>query len=209
MRIGLFTDTYRPSINGIVFVVESLKKHLEDMGHEVYVFCPAKTMRPSRNAELVEEDDHIIRFPSIKGAFFDDYDTSIFFPPRVLSQIKELELDVVHIFTPSQVGLVGIRYAYKNEKPFIIQHSTDLYEFSEHYPQVLPGVLALIGIVVPFAVKLGGKDIREIIKLYRPRLGAAKWNKDIIEKAITILYSKADAVITLSRKSTEQLDGKV
>lgn len=205
MRIGLFTDTYRPSINGIVFVVESLKTHLEEMGHEVYVFCPAKSIRPSRSVEFDEEDDHIIRFPSIKGVFFDDYDTSVFFAPRVVQQIRDLDLDIVHVFTPSQVGLVGIQAAHKSDTPFIIQHSTDLYEFSEHYPQVLPGTLALISIVMPFTVKLGGKDVREIIKLYRPRRGAVKWNKDIIEKAITILYSKADAIITLSRKSTEQL----
>jgi 1,2-diacylglycerol 3-alpha-glucosyltransferase len=205
MRIGLFTDTYRPSINGIVYVVETLKKHLEDNGHEVFIFCPAKTMRPSRDLEFPEDEDHIVRFPSIKGAFFDDYDTSIFFPPRVVQQIKELELDVIHIFTPSQVGLVGIQAAWKHDTPFIMQHSTDLYEFVEHYPVVLPGVLALIGIVLPFTVRLAGQDVREILKLYRPRRGVTKWNQDIIERAITIMYSKADAVIALSRKSEEQL----
>ncbi len=204
MRIGLFTDTYRPSINGIVFVVETLKKHLEEQGHEVYIFCPAKTIRPSHDLEFA--DDNIVRFPSIKGAFFDDYDTSIFFAPRVVQQIRELKLDVVHVFTPSQVGLVGVQAAVKNDTPFIMQHSTDLYEFVEHYPVVLPGVLALIGIVFPFTVKLQGKDVREILKLYRPRRGVTQWNKDIIEKAITILYSKADAVIGLSRKSVEQLE---
>ena len=52
MRIGLFTDTYRPSINGIVFVVESLKKHLEAQGHEVYIFCPGSSIRPGRHADL-------------------------------------------------------------------------------------------------------------------------------------------------------------
>jgi len=205
MRIGLFTDTYRPSINGIVFVVETLKKHLEEQGHEVFIFCPAKTVRPSKYLELVAEDDHIIRFPSIKGAFFDDYDTTIFFPPRVVQQIKELNLDVIHVFTPSQVGLVGIQAAWKHDTPFIMQHSTDLYEFVEHYPVVLPGVLALIGIVLPFTLRLAGRDMREILMLYRPRRGVTKWNQDIIERAITIMYSKADAVIALSRKSVEQL----
>ena len=43
MRIGLFTDSYRPSISGIVYVVESLKCELEALGHEVYVFYPAKS----------------------------------------------------------------------------------------------------------------------------------------------------------------------
>lgn len=205
MRIGLFTDTYRPSINGIVYVVDSLKRELEALGHEVYVFCPAKSIRPSKTADLLEEDDHIVRFPSIKGAFFDDYDMSLFFPPRVVQQIRDLELDIVHVFTPSQVGLVGVSAAVKGDVPFIMQHSTDLYEFSADYPMVLPGVLALLGIVIPSTVKLRGKDVLEILKLYRPRAGATEWNKDIIKGAITILYSKADAVIALSDKSAEQL----
>ena len=205
MRIGLFTDTYRPSINGIVFVVESLKRELEALGHEVYVFCPGKNIRPGKAAELHEEDDRIVRFPSVKGAFFDDYDTSIFFPPRVIRQIHELELDVAHILTPGQIGLVGIQAAVKGDVPFIMQHSTDVYEFSEDYPAVLPGALILIGVLLPQTVKLGRKDIYEVIKLYRPRTGVTKWNKEIIKKAVTILYSKANAVIALSEKSAEQL----
>ena len=109
MRIGLFTDSYRPSINGIVYVVESLKRELEALGHEVYVFCPAKSISPSKQAELLHEDENsrIIRFRSITGAFFDDYDTSVFFPPVVQRQIANMNLDVVHIFTPSQIGLLG------------------------------------------------------------------------------------------------------
>ncbi len=205
MRIGLFTDTYRPSINGIVYVIDSLKRELEALGHEVYVFCPAKGIRPSKAAELYEEDDHVVRFPSIKGAFFDDYDMSIFFPPRVVQQIRDMKLDIIHVFTPSQVGLLGVSAAVKGNIPFIMQHSTDLYEFSADYPMVLPGVLVLLGIVIPNTVKLRGKDVLEILKLYRPRAGAVEWNRDIIKGAITILYNKADAVIALSDKSAEQL----
>ena len=207
MRIGLFTDTYRPSINGIVYVVESLKRELEALGHEVYVFCPAKSISPAKQAELLHEDDNsrIIRFRSIKGAFFDDYDTSVFFPPVVQRQIANMNLDVVHIFTPSQIGLLGVKAANKNNIPLVVQHCTDLYEFVDHYPAVLPGVLALAGIVFPLSVKLNGQDLLEVAKLYRPRNGVTKWNKDIIERVITILYSKADAVIALSRKSRDQL----
>lgn len=207
MRVGLFTDTYRPSINGIVFVVESLKRELEALGHEVYVFCPAKSMRLSKQAELLHEDEdaHIVRFPSIKGAFFDDYDTSVFFPPIVQRQIGELNLDIVHIFTPSQIGLLGVKVANKYDIPLVIQHCTDIYEFVDHYPAVLPGALALAGIVFPMSVRLKGRDLLEIVKLYRPRGGVTKWNKDIIESVVTILYSKADAVIALCRKSQKQL----
>lgn len=205
MRIGLFTDTYRPTINGITYVVETLKHQLETLGHEVYVFCPARTITPSRKCPENLDDDTIIRIPSIKSGFFDDFDFTLFFPPMMLRRIRDLELDVVHIFTPSQVGLLGINAAVKHDTPLVVQHCTDLYEFVEHYPNVLPGSLALVGVVFPMSVKLEGKDIKEIVKLYRPRAGRTKWNRAIISKAMTMLYSKADAAIALSRKSFKQL----
>ena len=207
MRIGLFTDTYRPSINGIVFVVESLKRELEAQGHVVYVFCPARSIRPSKHAELLDEDEHIIRFPSIKGAFYDDYDTTIFFPPRVLNQIRELDLDIIHFFTPGQVGLMAVNAGIRSNVPIVAQHCTDLREYVEHYRDglLLPGVLALVSLL-PLAVKVNGKDIREIMKVYRPRRGRVQWNIDIVESMVTLIYSKCDAVIALSRKSKYQLE---
>lgn len=207
MKIGLFTDTYRPSINGIVFVVESTKKHLEELGHEVYIFCPARSIRPSKTALEFEEDEHIIRFPSIKGAFYDDYDTSLFFPPRVLKRVRELDLDVIHFFTPGQVGLMGVYAAFKTDTPLVAQHCTDLREYVEHYRDglLLPGLLALIALL-PFTVKVDGKDLREIMKLYRPRRGRVEWNIDIVERMVTLVYSKCDAVVALSRKSKAQLE---
>src|SRR5664279_878956 len=161
MRIGLFTDTYRPSINGIVFVIESLKKNLEEQGHEVFIFCPGRSIRPSHNSLFFEEDEHVVRFPSIKGAFYDDYDTSLFFPPRVLSQVKALNLDVIHFFTPGQVGLMGAHIAFRADIPLVAQHCTDLREYVEHYRNgsLLPGLLALVA-MLPFTVKVDGKDIR-------------------------------------------------
>lgn len=207
MRIGLFADTYRPSINGIVFVVESTKKHLEELGHEVFVFCPARSIRPSKHAAEFDEDEHVVRFPSIKGAFYDDYDTSLFFPPKVLRQVRDLELDVIHIFTPGQVGMMGIFAAMKTDTPLVAQHSTDLREYVEHYKDgtLLPGLLALVALM-PFTVKVNGKDMREIMKIYRPRRGRVEWNIDIVERMVTLVYSKCDAVIGLSRKSKQQLE---
>jgi glycosyltransferase involved in cell wall biosynthesis len=207
MRIGLFTDTYRPSINGIVFVVESLKKHLEAEGHEVYIFCPARSIRPNQQTILHDEDEYTIRFPSIKGAFYDNYDTSFFFPPYVLSKIKDLDLDVIHFFTPGQVGMMGVYASFKTHTPLVAQHCTDLRQYAEHYHDalLLPGLLALISLL-PFVVKMDGKDIRELVKMYRPRRDSVNWNVQIVEHAVTLVYSKCDAVIALSNKSKAQLE---
>ena len=37
MRIGIFTDTYTPYINGVTTSVLMLKKSLEKKGHVVYI----------------------------------------------------------------------------------------------------------------------------------------------------------------------------
>lgn len=203
MRIGLFTDTYRPSINGIVYVIDITKKHLEDLGHEVIVFCPADGVSPAKVSE--DEEHGILRFPSVKGAFYDDYNFSFFFPPWTLRKIRELDLDIVHIFTPGQIGILGINAAYKTGATLISQHSTDVYEYVKHYPAVLPGLLMLIPLA-PFATKFHGRDLGELIKLYIPRRGVTQWNQDIVEAMITIMYSRCDVVIALSRKSKQQLE---
>jgi len=40
MKIGIFTECYEPVINGVVHSIDSTKKGLEDLGHEVFVFTP-------------------------------------------------------------------------------------------------------------------------------------------------------------------------
>jgi glycosyltransferase involved in cell wall biosynthesis len=202
MRIGLFTDTYRPSINGIVYVVDITRKHLESMGHEVFIFCPAEGVRLDRDES---DDDHIIRFRSMKGVFFDDYNLSLFFPAVELRRIKELELDVIQFFTPSQVGLMGVYAAQKTGAVLVAQHSTDLSQYIKHYPAVVPGLL-MLAMMLPMTFRFHGQDVRELMRLYKPRRVVADWGQDIVESLIAMIYSRCDAVIALSQKSQKQLD---
>lgn len=199
MRIGLFTDMYLPSINGITYVVDITRHQLEALGHEVFIFCPADSVRKYK-----DEDDHIIRFMGLKGAFFDDYKLSIFFPPRQLRKIREMELDVIQFFTPGQVGLMGVYAAEKTGAVLISQHSTDLAQYIRLYPAVVPGLL-MLAMTLPMTFKFQGKDVRELMKIYRPRR-VADWGQDIVEKLMAMVYSRCDAVIALSAKSKKQLD---
>ena len=199
MRVGLFTDTYHPATNGIVAVVDITRRQLEAAGHEVYVFCPKV-----RSDETLL-DNHVIRFPSLPSGLFDDNRISMFFPPRVMRRIRKLELDVIHFFTPMQVGLMGVYAAQRTDAVLVGQHCTDFYEYAEHYPHVLPGVLAL-ATTLPFTFKFDGVDARTMLSMYRPQFGIVKWNREVVESAIAMFYSRCDAVIALSRKSKRQLE---
>lgn len=207
MKIGIFTDTYHPSINGIVYVVDSTKRYLEARGHEVYIFCPARSMRPHAQSKKYHEDEHVIRFPSIKGVLYDENDLSFFFPPAVLRRIKELELDVIHFVTTGQVGILGVFAASNYGVPLVAQHCTDIYEYIEHYSnkRILFMLLASVA-TVPFSMRLSSKELKEIISSYRPRRSTLQWNSELIERLTTFVYARCDVVIALSRKSKEQLE---
>lgn len=199
MRIGLFTDTYHPAINGIVNVVDITREQLEALGHEVYIFCPKV------NGDDREYDDHVIRFPSIPSGLFDDNRLTVFVPPIAMRTIKKLELDVIHFFTPLQIGMMGVYAAQRTDAILVGHHCTDFYQYVEHYPQVLPGVLALT-LTLPFTVKFDGVDTRTLLRSYRPQLGVTQWNRDVVENLMALVYSRCDAVIAVSRKSKTQLE---
>ena len=56
MRIGIFIDDYLPSVHGVATSTTSLKKALEDLGHEVYIIAP-------KCKGYDDDDDHVIRVP--------------------------------------------------------------------------------------------------------------------------------------------------
>lgn len=200
MRIGLFTDSYRPSTNGIVTVIDITRKHLEGLGHEVFIFAPAGAIRKD-----YVEDANVVRFPAVKGAFFDDYRTSIFFPPQMLRKIKKLDLDVIHFFTPGQVGLMAVYAGRKLDIVTVAQHSTDVYEYIDHYPMAVPGVF-LLSSLIPLTVKLDGEQKKQLAKLFMPSSSSRKWGRRMIEGAITMIYGACDATIVLSPKSRNQIE---
>ncbi|MGB3414708.1 MAG: glycosyltransferase [Microbacteriaceae bacterium] len=181
-------------------VIDITRKHLEELGHDVYIFAPAGAIRKD-----YAEDPHVVRFPAVKGAFFDDYRTSIFFPPRMLKKIKELKLDVIQFFTPGQVGLMAVYAGRKLNIITIAQHSTDVYEYIDHYPMAIPGVF-LLSSIIPFTVKLDTEQKKQLAKLFMPAKNRRKWGRRMIEGACTMLYGACDATIALSPKSRNQIE---
>lgn len=198
MRIGIFSDYYKPQVNGVVAVIDILENNFKKLGHEVVIFAP----KPFRYKEI---KPNVIRFPAIQGLFYDDYLTSIFFPAVELRKIKRKKLDIVLVLTPSQVGLLGIAAAKKFNLPLITQYSTDVYEYVRLYPEAMPGVLALTGIA-SVSLKGGGKALANIANDLRHRRKTnIKFSQSLVKNCVTMLHNNCDAVIALSRKKQKQL----
>lgn len=201
MRIGLFSDTYLPTTNGISYVLQIMQSNLEELGHEVYIFAPATNLR----ADEPNDNDHIFRFPAIEGILFDEQLTSVFFPSRVLKKIKKLDLDVIHFFTPGQIGLLGAAASIRLDIPLVSQYSTDVYNYVEKYPNVLPGTIAL-SLISPFVFKMTPRETIKMMGVFKPEKTITQWHKSMVARLHVMLHDNCDAVIALSRKMQHQLD---
>ena len=119
MRIGLFTDTYPPYINGVSTSVYMLKKALEKKGHEVYVVTVNNT-----NAKYKMEDNNtIIRVPGIPIGIYDYRITGIY-PIKAMNQVKKWKLDVIHSHTEFGIGTFARLMAKQLHIPLIHTYHT-------------------------------------------------------------------------------------
>lgn len=127
MRIGLFTDSYPPFINGVSTSVAMLKAALEKKGHIVYI------VTVSNNALKFEKDEenHILRIPGIPIGIY-DYRLSRIYPLSMINTMKNWHLDVIHSHTEFGIGILARIFAKQFNIPLVHTYHT-LYEDYTHY----------------------------------------------------------------------------
>jgi 1,2-diacylglycerol 3-alpha-glucosyltransferase len=125
MKIGLFTDTYAPQVNGVATSVGTLKEQLEVLGHDVYVFTTSDPM-------VASKEDRIKRIPSVPVVAGRRLAFAAFGATGI---IRELHFDLIHTHTEFTMGHFGRRLARKSGIPFIHTMHT-VYENYTHY---IPG----------------------------------------------------------------------
>ncbi len=127
MRIGIFTDTYPPYINGVSTSIVMLKGALEKLGHEVFIV----TVNNENMSYKYEDDDKIIRLPGIPIGIY-DYRLTGIYPIRVINKIKNWKLDVIHSQTEFGVGTFARLIAKQMHIPIVHTYHT-MYEDYVHY----------------------------------------------------------------------------
>jgi len=118
MRIGFFSDSYFPEIDGVTYTLKSWKERLEDRGHDVYIIYP--------DSEDYEPGENEIPVRSLPNPFYSGYNI-----PFPVFREKYPELDVVHCHSPATLGISGLRFARKNDLPAVYTHHTPIEEYFE------------------------------------------------------------------------------
>lgn len=127
MRIGIFTDTYPPYINGVSTSVSMLETALKKLGHQVYIV----TVNNENMKYKYENEDHIIRIPGVPIGIY-DYRLTGAYPLKAAIKIKKWNLDVIHSQTEFGVGSFARIIAKQYNIPLVHTYHT-MYEDYVHY----------------------------------------------------------------------------
>ncbi len=122
MKIGIFTDTYFPQVNGVTFTISLWKQKLEEKGHEVYVYYPSGKYKPGLNEHS---------FKSFEFKFYKDF--RVAFPLGMVKEAKSL--DVVHIHGLFSMAIAGLRVSQKYDLPRLLTYHTPADEYINYITQ--------------------------------------------------------------------------
>lgn len=113
MRVALFTETYLPTINGVVTHVKTLKDGLEALGHTVMVVTADSRV----NNHVIA--DEVMYCPAVKMKKIYNYDIAPPISMERLDKIKSFDPDIIHIHNEFGIGISGILIARNLNKPLV------------------------------------------------------------------------------------------
>jgi 1,2-diacylglycerol 3-alpha-glucosyltransferase len=127
LRIGLFTECYRPIQNGIVASIDALALELRSLGHDI--ICVTPSMPGYREAQ-----EGVVRIPSLPLPTRTAYRLTI---PMLASErvTRALQhLSIVHTHSAFVTGWMGARIARRFHVPHVFTYHTQLEEYAHYFP---------------------------------------------------------------------------
>ncbi|WP_379133377.1 glycosyltransferase family 4 protein [Paenibacillus sp. sgz500958] len=126
MRLALFTDTYLPQTNGVARTLNRLTGHLHRRGIEHLLFTP----KPAPEKDTAEPVRSITSIP-----FFLYPECRLALPSMssIQNELKSFLPDILHMATPFNLGITGLRYAQKQNLPHVVSYHTHFDRYLEYY----------------------------------------------------------------------------
>jgi glycosyltransferase involved in cell wall biosynthesis len=125
MRVAIFTDTYRPQINGVTNTIDQMTAQFDRLGIEYRIFAP---LYESESDEAAVE-----RFYSLKFFLYPECRVALPNVFRIHTSLNEFKPDIIHLMTEFNMGLAGLKYAIRYKIPVISNYSTNFSQYTSYY----------------------------------------------------------------------------
>lgn len=124
-KVAILTEAFLPKIDGVSRTALLTIKYLESTGREVIVFAPSPA--PARISRTP-----IYAIPSLWLPFYTE--TRVAPPwPFMLRRLRDFNPDIIHLFSPFSLGVMGMVAADILRKPVIANYQTDLPAYVQTY----------------------------------------------------------------------------
>ncbi len=127
MNVGIFTNTYKPIINGVVNCIALIRNELTRKGHRVSIFAP-------HVPGYSDEEEGVYRYPSLSLTKKVKYPLAIPFSPSISKIIPSLKLDIIHSQHPFLLGVTGAGWARRLGIPLVFTFHTQYEQYSHYIP---------------------------------------------------------------------------
>ncbi len=131
LRIGLFTDTYAPQVNGVSISLQLISEGLKNRGHQVTIFAP-------RFPGYKDDQPNVMRLPSLKYLNNPPIYVAVLGTPRSTWSLTRRHFDVLHAHSPASVGLLAYLTASTKRLPLIYTYHTSITDYT-HYIKFIGG----------------------------------------------------------------------
>ncbi|MCQ3935893.1 MAG: hypothetical protein DPW18_02480 [Chloroflexi bacterium] len=131
LRIGLFTDTYAPQVNGVSISLQLISEGLKKRGHQVTIFAP-------RFPGYKDNETNVMRLPSLKYLNNPPIYVAVLGTPRSTWSLTRKHFDVLHAHSPLSVGLLAYLTASTKRLPLIYTYHTSITDYT-HYVKFIGG----------------------------------------------------------------------
>ena len=132
MKILMLTDVYFPRVNGVSTSIQTFRRELRELGHEIWVVAPEYGQPTADERDI----DRIIS----RQVLFDPEDRMM--RPRLLARrlesFQRSNFDLVHVQTPFVAHYAGLRLARRLGIPCVETYHTFFEEYLFHYLPILP-----------------------------------------------------------------------
>ena len=133
MRIGLFTNNYRPLVNGLATSVATFAQAFRAAGHRTSIVAP-------RYPGGSSPEPDVIRVPGLRAPTHHAYVLPLPWGRGLTRTIRALDLDVFHAQHPLLLGGTALRAARRARRPLVFTYHTHY----EHYAHYVPGPVRLV-----------------------------------------------------------------
>ena len=146
MRVGMFSNSYKPVISGVVRSIDLYRQGLSDAGNFVALFT-------SDAKEYEDTEPFIFRYPSIPIPSAIDWTFPVVVAPQITWMIPRLKLDILHAHHPFVVGSEAMNISRSEDIPMVFTFHTLYHEYT-HY----------VGLDVEFVKQLVRRYVRDYVK---------------------------------------------